>query len=64
MKKLSLALRLRNMKAGNTFNVTGKHERAQVCRTVKTLRDAESLRCRNIITVQIQDSDIFQVLAL
>lgn len=43
MKELSLALRLKNMKPGDIFTVTGEPQRQRVCRIAKALRDSEAI---------------------
>lgn len=40
---LSLAKQIKSMKPGEFFNIKTKKQRAEVCRTVKVLRDSGSI---------------------
>ena len=62
MKKLSLALRLKNMKPGHSFIVNGERERQRICRIAKSLTDSESIK-HQIVTVHLGNG-IFKAAAI
>ena len=62
MKKLQLVQRLKNMKPGDSFTVSGERERQKVCRAKKFLEDAELLD-HQIITLHLGNF-VFKVAAV
>lgn len=62
MKEISLAMRLKKMKPGDIFTVTGEPQRQRVCRIAKALRDSEAIT-HQIVTLHA-GKNLFKVAAI
>ena len=61
-KKLSIAQRIKSLKAGESFTVKTKTERESVCRMAKALRDVGAIDFQ--IVTRADDNDGFIVAAI
>lgn len=62
MKQLSIAIRLKRLKPGDSFTVKGESQRQSVCRTAKALSDVEAIKTR-IVTLHV-GGQVFKVVAV